>query len=336
MVDLGILDYAQIDEGSNPVQALNESVELAQHVEKLGFTRFWVAEHHDVPAFASSSPEMIMMRLLDQTESIRIGSGGVMLPHYAPLKVAENFKVLQAFHPGRVDLGIGNTKGTRAVFEALNERKSGRFDYEGAIKDLQGFLRNDLPEDHRHQGLSANPDIDQVPQMWVLSSSVNSAKMAARLGVGYAFGIFPYASRDRLEVGKEACRVYREEFQPSEFLSEPKVTVAPFLTVSEDKDQALAYAEALDLWLLGKDNFAELPAFPSVETARQYEYSDEDREIVKRNRTRMVTGDLEEVISQLEDIAESMVADELLLIPLMPNLEARKNAATLLANHFIK
>lgn len=336
MVDLGILDYAQIDEGSYPTRALKETVELAKHCDQLGFKRFWVAEHHDVPAFASSSPEVIMMHLLDQTESIRIGSGGVMLPHYAPLKVAENFKVLQALHPDRVDLGIGNSPGTKSVFQALNEQRTGKYDYEEAIKDLQGFLVNDLPQDHPHHGVSANPDIDQVPQMWVLSSSVKSAKMAARLGVGYAFGIFPYASRDRLEVGKEACRIYREEFQPSKFLSEPKVTVAPFLTVSENEDEALAYAEALDLWLLGKDNFANLTEFPSVETARQYKYTDEDRQLIERNRTRMVTGNLDQVTSQLEDIAESMQADELLLIPLMPNLSARKQAASLLAEHFIK
>lgn len=335
MVDLGILDYAQINEDSNPRQALAETIALAQYSEEQGFKRFWVAEHHNVPAFASSSPEMIMMHLLDQTKSIRIGSGGVMLPHYAPLKVAENFKILEALHPGRVDLGIGNTSGTKEVKEALNERKTVRFDYEQAIEDLQGFL-TELPEDHRHSGVVANPNIADTPQMWVLSSSVKSARMAARLGVGYAFGIFPYAAKDRMEVGKEASHVYREEFQPSAFLKEPKVTIAPFLTVSEDKDEALAFADALDLWLLGKDNFAEFDQFPSVKTAQNYQYTDKEKEIVERNRTRMVTGGVSEVTSQLETIVETMQADELLLIPLMPRLEARKEAVRILSNHFLK
>lgn len=334
MVDLGILDYAQINEGKNPSQALEETVSLAQYSEELGYKRFWVAEHHNVPAFASSSPEVIMMHLLDKTKEIRIGSGGVMLPHYSPLKVAENFKILEAFHPGRVDLGVGNTEGTKPVYDALNERKTVDFDYEAAIKDIQGYLTS-LPKDHRHKRVTANPNIDRAPQMWVLSSSVKSARMAARLGLGYAFGIFPYPRNNRMEVGKEACQVYREEFQPSAFLKEPKVTVAPFLTVAEDQDLALAYAEALDLWLLGKDNFGDLDHFPSVETARQYDYSKGEAKIVERNRTRMVVGEVNEVADQLQDIAQTMQADELLLIPLMPSIEARKEALKLLADKFI-
>lgn len=335
MVELGILEYAQINEGCSPKQALAETLALAKYSEANGFKRFWVAEHHNVPAFASSSPELIMMHLLDQTERIRIGSGGVMLPHYSPLKVAENFRVLEALHPGRVDLGIGNTSGTRAVNNALNERKTVRFNYEEAIKDLQGYLTS-LPDDHRHKGVVANPNINETPQMWVLSSSVKSARMAAKLGLGYAFGIFPYASKDRMEVGKEAVRVYRETFEPSAFLKEPKVTVAPFLTVAEDTDEALAYADALDLWLLGKDNFAEFDQFPSVQTAQNYIYTDTEKKIVERNRTRMVTGDIREVTSQLEEISAIMMADELLLIPLMPSFEARKEAVRILADHFLK
>lgn len=123
MVKLGILDYAQIDEGSNAQAALQSTVILAQLAESLGYERFWVAEHHNVPAFASTSPELIIMRLADATKRIRIGSGGVMLPHYSPYKVAENFRILEAFHPNRIDLGMGNTIGTALVNRTLNEKK---------------------------------------------------------------------------------------------------------------------------------------------------------------------------------------------------------------------
>lgn len=334
MVKLGILDYAQIDEGSNSKEALNNSVQLAQYCESLGYERFWVAEHHNVPAFASSSPELMMMQLLAHTEKIRIGSGGVMLPHYAPLKVAENFRILEAYYPHRVDLGVGNSRGTQEVYAALNEDKPFKQNYEQKIVEIQAFLTESFDQDHAYHGIMANPSIEQFPQMWLLSSSVKSARIAARLGLGYCFGVFPYASQDRLQVGIEACQVYRDEFKPSAFMPEPIVSVAPFLAVAETEAQGLAYAEALDLWLLGLDNFSELKQFPSIETARQFNYSDTDRKAIARNRIRSVVGGIENVTKQLKLYVDHMQADELLLVPLMPGLDSRKKAIELLAEAF--
>ena len=144
MVKLGILDYAQIDEGTSAQTALQNTITLAQFAESLGYERFWMAEHHDVPAFASSSPELIMMRLADATKRIRIGSGGVMLPHYSPYKVAENFRVLEAFHSNRIDLGIGNTIGTPIVNRTLNENKKSKLNYEQSIVDLTKYLSDQM------------------------------------------------------------------------------------------------------------------------------------------------------------------------------------------------
>lgn len=334
MLELGILDYAQLDEGATPREALQGSVELAQTAEELGFKRFWVAEHHDVPAFASSSPELLMMQILNQTSTIRVGSGGVMLPHYASLKVAENFRMLEGFHPGRVDLGLGNTKGTPEVYTALNELKERFKGNQEAIEEIIGLLTDDVERDPLHEGMSANPKIDSVPKMWLLSSSVRSARVAAKLGLGYVFGLFPYASKDRLEVGIEASKVYREEFQPSAFLDEPRVIVAPFLAVAESEEEGMEYAQALDLWLLGKDNFGELAQFPSIETAKNYDYSDVDKKKIANNRIRSVVGGIDSVTAQLNDIADKMAADEILLVPLMPGLEARKEALRLLSKAF--
>lgn len=335
MVTLGILDYAQIDEGKNAQTALSETVSLAQLADSLGYERFWMAEHHNVPAFASSSPELIMMRLADATSRIRIGSGGVMLPHYSPYKVAENFRILEAFHPSRIDLGIGNTIGTPIVNRTLNENKKSKLNYEQSIVDVMSYMSDQLSEDHRFKGITANPVIPTVPQMWILSTSVKSAKMAAKLGIGYTFGLFPLAGLDKLQIGIEAAEAYRDEFQPSRFMPEPSVSIAPFVVVAETNERAEEYAEALDLWLLGNDQFSELDAFPSIETARAYSYTEEQKDMIQANRTRMVVGDMERVNAELQQLVAQFKADELLLIPLIPGIDARKKAIEILAEAFL-
>lgn len=331
MVKLSVLDYAQIDEGSNAREALQHTVELAQLSEELGYERFWMAEHHDVPAFASSAPELVMMRIADSTKRIRIGSGGVMLPHYSPYKVAENFRILEAFHPGRIDLGIGNTIGTPIVNRALNENKTRKLNYEQSITDVLSYLSDEVNTEHRFSPITANPVVPTVPQVWTLSTSVRGAKMSAKLGIGYTFGLFPLAGIDKLNIGIQAVKTYRDNFQPSIFMKEPTVSIAPFVVVGETNAEAEAYAEVLDFWLLGKDNFSYYPAFPSVETARQYVYAEREKTIVKANRTRMVVGDIDNVKSQLDALISQFQADEVLIIPLIPDFEARKKAIQLLA-----
>lgn len=334
MVKLNVLDYAQIDEGSHSVQALRESVELARHAEKLGYHRFWVAEHHDVPAFASSSPELLMMHLADHTEHIRIGSGGVMLPHYSPYKVAENFKLLEAAHPHRIDLGIGNTAGTQVVKKALNELRTRRFGYKTAISDVIHYLSEDKDPDFRFRDLEARPLIDSQPDMWLLSTSVSNAKLAARLGIGYCFGLFPYASGDKLEVGREACRVYREEFQPSDVLSEPRVMFSMFAAAGRDDDHAEALAKSIDLWMLGQEDFSKFKQIPSIETAGQYQLSAAEKRRIEANRSRLIVGGPESIRQQLDIYIEAFQADELLMCTIMPGIENRKKGLEVLAQAF--
>lgn len=334
MVKLGILDYAQIDEGSNAQIALQNSIQLVQLAESLGYERFWMAEHHNVPAFASSSPELIMMRLADATERIRIGSGGVMLPHYSPYKVAENFRILEAFHSNRIDLGIGNTVGTAIVNRTLNENKQSKLNYEQSIVDLSTYLSDQIDENHRFHGITANPVISTFPQMWVLSTSVRKAKMAAKLGIGFTVGLFPLAGIDKLPIGIQAVEAYRNAFLPSPFMPTSKVSIAPFVVVAETNKEAEEYAEALDYWLLGTDNFSHLRKFPSVDTARQHLYSDKEKAIIQANRNQIVVGDIDSVTDQLNELVTQFKADEILLIPLMPGLEARTKAIELLAGSF--
>lgn len=331
----GILDYAQIDEGESPEQALQHTVELAQLAELVGFKRFWVAEHHDVPAFASSSPELLMMRLLDATSHIRIGSGGVMLPHYSPYKVAENFRMLEGFHPNRVDLGIGNTVGTPIVNKTLNETKSKKLPYEQSIQDVQAYLHDNVDETHRFHGIITNPAVATAPELTLLSTSVRSANIAAKLGTSYIFGYFLLANENKYHVGKKVAETYRKSFQPSKMMDRPTLSLAVFVVIADTNEQANAYAEALDVWLLGKKHFKEFHQFPSVTTARNYSYTERDRTLIKKNRNRMVVGDSTEVKKQVEELIEHFTADEVLFVPLLPNIAARKKAIQLLADTFI-
>lgn len=334
MVKLGILDYAPIDEGSNAAEALQNTVKLAQLAESLKYERFWVAEHHNVPAFASSSPELVMMRVADATERIRIGSGGVMIPHYSPYKVAENFRTLEAFHPNRIDLGIGNTIGTTIVNRTMNEHKKGRTAYEQSFVDLKKYMTDEVDETHRFSGITANPVVSTVPQLWVLSTGVRTAQIAASLGIGYTFGLFPIAGMDKFNKGIQAVQTYRDEFKPSVFMSQPKVSIAPFVVIAETNELAEEYAKALDFWLLGIDNFSYSTEFPSVETARNYSYSQKEKETIQANRIRMVVGDIPSVTEQVNDLIQQFEADEVLFVPLIPGFSAREKAIELLAKTF--
>ncbi|MBG9982802.1 LLM class flavin-dependent oxidoreductase [Aerococcaceae bacterium DSM 111020] len=335
MVRLSILDYAQIDEGSNAQQAIQESVELARHAERLGFHRFWVAEHHDVPAFASSSPEMLMMHLADHTETIRIGSGGVMLPHYSGLKIAENFQLLQAAHPGRIDLGMGNSSGTKVVNQALNEQRQRLSSYRGTIEDLKHYLTDDKDADFRFGQISANPVNETVPEFFLLSTSVRNAKMAAELGIGYCYGMFPYASRDKLEIGREATTTYREEFQASDIFETPQTMFALFAAIADTDEEAEALAKAIDLWMLGQDDFGRFQQFPSVEWAANYELTPEEMKAIKANRTRMVVATPETLREQLDPYIQAFECDEILLCTIMPGIDARKRGIELLAQAYL-
>ncbi|MGX7106989.1 LLM class flavin-dependent oxidoreductase [Hutsoniella sourekii] len=334
MVKLSILDYAQIDEARTAYEAIQDSVKLAQAADKLGYTRFWVAEHHDVPAFASSSPEVLMMHLADQTQAIRIGSGGVMLPHYSPLKIAENFRLLEAAHPGRIDLGMGNTLGTRQVNAALNENKQKVQGYRQSLSDLNHYLGSRPQVDFRYPNLTARPLVSELPEMFLLSTSERNAKLAGELGIGYCYGMFPYASGDKLAVGSEAFQVYRDHFQASKAMPEPRGMFALFAAIGATQEEAEDLAQAIDLWMLAKDDFAYYSSFPSVETAKAYQASPSERQRIADNRSRIVVGTPETIKDQLEVYRQAFQADEILLCTIMPSIEARIQAITILAEAY--
>ncbi|MFH5801329.1 LLM class flavin-dependent oxidoreductase [Haladaptatus sp. CMAA 1911] len=239
-MDLSLVDLAPIPEGGTATEAFENTVERAQHAEKLGYSRFWVAEHHDfTDRLASTTPEVLMGNLAAQTSDIRIGSGTVLLNHYSPYKVAETFGVLDALAPGRIDCGLGRATGNPVSDFALREDRSERRqrnDHAEKIEEVASHLYNGFDDDHRFSELSVARSRDGIPDVWVLGSSPSSAAIAGELGLRYCFAAFI-----RPEPAVRAFEVYRERFQPSEFGAgpdEPHGMLAANVTCAETDEEA--------------------------------------------------------------------------------------------------
>lgn len=330
MFALNVLDYSPIDEGATAREALLQSVALAQAAERYGFKRFWVAEHHKVMSVAGSTPEMLMMQLAASTQRIRIGSGGVMLPHYSSYKVAENFRMLEALHPGRIDLGIGRSRSYRDVNAALNESKGIKVSYEQQLQDLQKYFTDDTESTHRFRQLIATPVTETAPEMWLLGTGEGSARLAAKNGLAYAYAHFAKPS----DAGVQAVAAYRSNFWPSKLLQEPMTIIAVFVVVAETEEEAEQLAKAFDLWLLFVESDTPPPYYPSVETAERRGFSASEREKIARNRSRMIIGTPDTVKAEIGRIAELFDADEITVIPNISGADNRLATLRLLAEAF--
>jgi luciferase family oxidoreductase group 1 len=240
-ITLSVVDQSPIRKGGTPSEALWESVRLAQHAENVGYSRYWVAEHHNSNSFAGTSPEILIGQIAAQTVAIRIGSGGVMLSHYSALKVAEQFSVLGSLYPGRVDLGIGRAPGsdglTAAALAYPRPQMNVERDFPQMIEDLMGFLHGGLKESHPLAGIKAQPgDPDGTgPDVWLLGSSDYSARLAAAMGLPFSFADF---FGNTGEHGPQVADIYRNEFRPSEFLSEPRFNVGVQVICAATEEEA--------------------------------------------------------------------------------------------------
>ncbi|EDL63532.1 LLM class flavin-dependent oxidoreductase [Bacillus sp. SG-1] len=330
MIPLNILDYSPIDEGGDAHQALWETTELARHADSLGYKRFWVSEHHMVDSVANSSPEMLMMHLASSTSNLRIGSGGVMLPHYSSYKVAENFRMMEALHPNRIDIGIGRSPSYRIVNQALSEDKAKRQSYEQQVADLKKYFTDNTTEEHRFQSLTAAPRISTTPEMWMLGSGERGARVAAAQGTGYVFAHFAKPGMR----GGSIVEYYRRHFQPSAVLQRPKTMIALFVVVAETEEEAEELAKAFDLWLYFVESENQPPYYPSVETARKRGFTASEEERVRQNRKRMIIGTPKKVKSEIEKISETFEADEIMIVPHVSGIENRKRVIELLAKEF--
>ncbi|MBX6353187.1 MAG: LLM class flavin-dependent oxidoreductase [Thermoflavifilum sp.] len=333
MLSLSVLDQSPIPLGKRASEALQFTVRLAQETERLGYRRFWVSEHHAAPNLAGSSPEVLISYLAAKTQRIRLGSGGVMLPHYSAYKVAENFKVLEGLAPGRIDLGIGRAPGgmPQATW-ALQEGKKINFDqYPQQVDDLIGYLYDDLPPGHRFAGLRATPAIDTVPELWMLGSSDESALLAADRGAAFAFAQFINGD---METGVAAMHAYRRRFQPSRLHDAPKGLVAVFVVCAPTDEEAERRAASLDLALLRLAKGRPAQGVEPVEQALAYPLDEYDRYIIRENRRRMVVGSPERVRARLTDLADAYGVDEIMAVTTTYAFEHRLESYRLLAEAF--
>jgi luciferase family oxidoreductase group 1 len=327
MLRLSVLDQAPISEGSSAAAALQDSLELARLADRLGYTRYWVAEHHGTPALACTSPEVLIGPMAAATARLRVGSGGVMLPHYSPFKVAETFSLLSALFPGRIDLGLGRATGTdpRTAF-ALQRDRTARApdDFPQQLAELLAYLSNSIPAEHpfARQGdsLAALPK----PDPWLLGSSPQSAIWAAELGLPYAFADFINPE------GAQLAAMYRERFVPSAALERPRVIVAAWALAAETD------AEAQRLALSGRMLFelfrsGRLVPVPSVATAEKY-FAAQGGPMPGGRRT--IVGSPRTVRAGLETLAAEYGADEAMVVTLAFDPVARRRSYELLARAF--
>lgn len=329
-LQLSVLDQTPVRRGTDAVTALRETVELARLADRLGYTRYWLSEHHNTGTLAGSAPELLIARLGSETSRIRFGSGGIMLPNHSTLKVAENFRLLEALYPGRIDLGIGRAPGgDRLTAQLLNPTNT--FDpqeYIRQIDSLQALLA-DRPAAGNAQGkVRAMPFIQTAPALWMLTSSGESAYLAAHFGMALSFAQFinPIG-------GPEAMATYRQRFNPSEQWTSPTGSVGIFAFTS-DNEQKVAEVQALmDYRLLSfeKGRFEEVITY---EIASSYEYSPGEWQRVLFNRNRMVVGTPDVVKEKITQLAEMFQVNEVIVATFTELQEDRLRSYELLAELF--
>lgn len=307
------------------------SLDLAVAAEALGYARYWAAEHHNTASLASASPEVMVAAVAARTTSIRVGSGGVLLPHYSPLKVAETFRLLDALHPGRIDLGVGRAAGTDPAAEAALQYRPGALGDEHfaqKVVDLLGFLDGSLAPDHPYAGVRAVPVGEGGPEVFVLGSSSNGAACAAYLGLPFAFAHFITAA-----FGPQVMHAYRKGFQPSERATAPEALVAVGVMCAETDAEAERLARSADVWRLRPEG-AERGALLSPEDAAAQPLTDLEEAKLAQARAATVVGSVPRVQRELTSLAEEYGVDELMVLTVCHDPRARLRSYELLAEAF--
>jgi luciferase family oxidoreductase group 1 len=325
---LSVLDQSPIKAGSTAKEALLETFDLAQLSDVLGYYRYWVAEHHASDALAGCSPEVLLGRLGAETKKIRIGSGGVMLPHYSPYKVAENFKLLETMYPNRVDLGVGRAPGTDPFTAAALRYGSplGPEYFPNMVADLQALLNDSDPKTPGMEHARAFPTVKVPPELWMLGSSEDSAMFAALAGLPYNFAYFinPLIRPDIFDY-------YRERFKPGPNFEEPHTCLTVFSICADTEAEALELSRSRDLWFIRLLRGNPGP-FPSIQEASDYEYSDGELAALADNKQKRAVGTPDQVWEKLIALVEHFKLDELMIITITHDAEARRNSYKLIAS----
>ncbi len=330
MTTLSVLDQSPIRRGGTAAEALAATVELAQLADRLGYERYWVAEHHNTSALASTAPEVLIGQIATHTDHIRVGSGGVMLPHYSALKVAEAFRLLETLHPGRIDLGIGRAPGSdgrtaRAL--APSGVPMDLREFPNQLLDLYGFLADDFPPDHEFHGIRAMPRPEAMPDLWLLGSSDVSAGYAAELGWPFCYAHFINSHR-----ADSALEAYQKLFSPSPIASEPRPSMAVSALVAETEEEAERLSWSRWGWrLMGS---AGRGGIPPPEEALAFEYTEAEQEYLEMLKRRSIYGDPGQVRDQLLAMGERHGLDDFVVVTITHDYGARQRSYELLAEAF--
>ena len=327
---LSILDQSVAAQGCGHDETIRQTLALAQQAEAWGYHRFWVSEHHSHPSIVGSAPEILMAAIAARTQRIRIGSAGVMLPHYAPYKVAEQFRVLDALAPGRIDLGVGRAPGSDGrTAQVLNPDRHASERFPQQVMELQAWVQGrDLPPGHPGHGIHAYPAADTSPAIWMLGSSDYGAQLAAHLGLPYAFAWFITDGQG----ADEALSLYRDTFRPSAGLDKPKAAVCVWALAADTDEQALQHFESRARWRMDR-NLGRLGALlPPTEAAR--DYSGAEQLALERLRANALVGSADTVGRKLRQLAARLQVDELVLITWTHDPAAQSHSYELLAREF--
>lgn len=327
---LSVLDQSPVISGHTAAQAIHETLALARATEALGYTRYWLAEHHAIGALADPCPEVLLARLGAETRGMRIGTGGILLPYYSPFRVAETFRMLEALYPGRVDLGIGRAPGgdsrtARAVGGGVFPDAE-RFPEQ--VWELVGHLDGTLPDAHPHKKVRAMPEVPTAPQVWLLGSSDYSGLLAAELGLRFAFAHFINAHG-----GDAVMRAYRDRFKAVSRETSPHTITCVFVICAKTDGEAERLARAIDLRRLHMAKGFDTPV-PTIEEAQQHRFTPEEQAYVDSQRPRAVIGGPQKCLDDLTALAERYTADELMVLTITGDYASRRTSYALLAEVF--
>jgi luciferase family oxidoreductase group 1 len=331
MIPLSVLDLAPVSAGATAAQALRNSLDLARLADGLGYTRYWVAEHHNLPSIASSAPEIMIGQIAAVTKNMRIGSGGVMLPNHAPLMVAERFKVLEALFPGRIDLGLGRAPGTDPATSYMLRRRQGineEDDFLERFQELMLLETRGFPEGHPFHKVWAMPADVTLPPIYLLGSSDYSAQLAGQIGAAFSFA-HHFATFDAVE----AMKLYRDNFRPSAAHKEPYAILATHVVCADTDAEAERLATTVELNFVRRAKGEYLP-LASPEDAAKYDYTPVDKARIAQNRSRLTVGSPATVSARLAPLMAATQANELMVTTMVFDHAARKHSYELLAQAF--
>ncbi|HSC99796.1 MAG TPA: LLM class flavin-dependent oxidoreductase [Casimicrobiaceae bacterium] len=325
---LSVLDQSTAAEGASQDVAIRDTLSLARHCEALGYHRYWVSEHHASDSIVGTAPEVLMAAIAATTSRIRVGSAGVMLPHYSALKVAEQFRVLEAIAPGRIDLGVGRAPGSdRLTAYALNPYANAAEDFPRQVHELRAWVTNEpLDDGHPFAAIKAHPIGPTTPELWILGSSDYGAQLAAHFGLPYAFAYFFTEGRGV----EEALALYRQKYRPSSRYPEPRATICVWALAADTDAEARRLLRTREFWRVGFEKGLRQPLV-TPEFAASYPYTDAERATIEALRRKALVGTGDVVAARLRELAERLQLDELVVVTWTHDPAARHRSYELLA-----